>query len=64
MVLVFFLFVKYYKNINEKLDKIQQRTEPIQEPPDTARVDRGTAVQMNCYYDQNRNVFEVSPKEN
>ena len=60
-----YLLARFNRNINEKLNQIQQRTEPVQEPqPDTARVNRETCVQMNAYYDQNRNVFEVSPKEN
>ena len=65
-VVSIYLLYRFNKNINEKLNKIQQRTEPVQEPeqPETARVDRGTAVPLNAYYDAQRNVFEMTPKEN
>ena len=64
-VVSIYLLYRFNKNINEKLNKMQQRTEPVQEPeqPETARVDRGTAIQMNAYVDQQRGVYEITPKE-
>ena len=56
-----YLLFRFNKNITEKLDKLNRITEPVQEP-DTARVDRGTAVQLNAYYDAQRGVYEMTPK--
>ena len=56
-----YLLARFNRNITEKLDKLNRITEPVQEP-DTARVDRGTAVQLNAYYDAQRGVYEMTPK--
>jgi len=60
----FYILYRYYKKIIDKLEKITRVTEPVtsEQPPDTARVDRSTAILMNAYHDTNRNVYEISPK--
>ena len=61
-----YLLYRFNKNIISEIDKIKRQTEPIQEPEpqqDTARVDRESAIQMNCYYDKHNGNYEITPKE-
>ena len=74
----FVIFYKMHKSTSTKLDEIIRKTEPIvqtitqqpvitqldNEPPDTSRVNRDTAVCMNAYYDTTRNAYELTPKNN
>ena len=76
----FVIFYKMHKSTSTKLDEIIRKTEPIIQsqpvlqtvvnPPEeesvinTARVDRDRCAKMNCYYDQSRGVYEISPMNN
>ena len=70
-ILNVFLIIKYNRNVLGQIEILRRQTEPIQTPPvpvpaieqqpDTATVNRDTAVRMNAYYDPQRNAYELSP---
>ena len=67
------IFYKMNKATINKIEELTKKlTEPISQPSqpvqqeeetiNTSRVDRSACVQMNAYYDSQRGVYEISPK--